>query len=103
MILSTKLAEFDKPIHRQPRINYNLPQAGLGRHPGRENECRSVLPSDEDVFDAAVLIMTGENKGLPDQRMRRIGDRDFLRRSPGTMTSLRIAANGTPLQCTAPS
>jgi hypothetical protein len=91
-----KLAEFDKPIHRQRRINYNLPEAGLGRHPGRKNECRSVLSPHEDMFDAAMLILTGQNKSLSDQRMKQIGDRDFLRRNPGTMTSLRIAAANAP-------
>jgi hypothetical protein len=30
--------------------------------------------------------MTGQNQCLPDQRMKRIGDCDFLRRNPGTMT-----------------
>jgi len=54
-----KLAEFDKPIHRQPRINYNPCKARLDRHPGGKNECRSVLPPHEDMFDAAVLILTG--------------------------------------------
>src|SRR5258708_33552488 len=33
-----KLAEFDKPIHWQPRISYNSRQPGLGRHPGRKND-----------------------------------------------------------------
>jgi hypothetical protein len=74
-----KLAQFDKPMHRQPRINYNSSQAGLGGHPGREKECRSVFPPHEDMFDAAMLILTGQNKCLPSQRMKRIGDRDFLR------------------------
>jgi hypothetical protein len=91
-----KLAEFDKPIHRQPRISYNLRQARLGRHPGGENKRRSILPPHKDMFDAAVQVLTGQNKRLPDQRMKRIGDRDFLRRNPGTMTPLRTKAVDAP-------
>src|SRR5262249_28735209 len=91
-----KLAQFDKPMHRQPRINYNPSQAGLGSHPGREKECRSIPPPHEDMFDAAVLILTGQNKCLPGPRMTRIGGRDFLRRTPGTMTPLRTKADGPP-------
>jgi len=94
-----KLAQFDKPMHRQPRINYNPSQAGLGSHPGREKECRSIPPPHEDMFDAAVLILTGQNKCLPGQGMKRIGDRDFLRQNPGTMTLLRIAAVSVPRSC----
>ena len=94
-----KLAEFDKPIHWQPRISYNCRQAGLARHPGRKNECRSVFPPHEYMFDAAVLIPAGQNKGLPSQRMKRIGDRDFLRRNPGTMSPLRIEAVSAPRSC----
>jgi hypothetical protein len=51
------------------------------------------------MFEAAMLILTGQDKCLPDQRMKRIGDRDFLRQNPGTMSPLRIAvASGLP-QC----
>jgi hypothetical protein len=95
-----KLAEFDKPIHWQPRISYNCCQAGLARHPGRKNECRSVFPPHEYMFDAAVLIPASQNKGLPSQRMKRIGDRDFLRRNTGTMSSLRTKAAGALLRST---
>lgn len=95
-----KLAEFDKPIHWQPRISYNSRQARLARHPGRKNECRSVFPPHEYMFDAAVLIPAGQNKGLPSQRMKRIGDRDFLRRNPGTMSPLRTAVDSALPPCT---
>jgi hypothetical protein len=95
-----KLAEFDKPIHWQPRISYNSRQARLARHPGRKNECRSVFPPHEYMFDAAVLIPAGQNKGLPSQRMKRIGDRDFLRRNPGTMSPLRMKADIVPPRST---
>ena len=44
-----------------------------------------------------------KTKGLPSQRMKRIGDRNFLRRNPGTMSPLRIAADRAPLPCTASS
>jgi hypothetical protein len=98
-----KIAEFDKPIHWQPRISYNSRQARLARHPGRKNECRSVFPPHEYMFDAAVLIPAGQNKGLPSQRMKRIGDRDFLRRNPGTMSPLRTAADSALPPCTASS
>jgi hypothetical protein len=54
-----KLAEFDKSIHWQPRISYNSRQAGLARHPGRKNECRSVFPPHEYMLDAAMLIPAG--------------------------------------------
>jgi hypothetical protein len=60
------LADFDKPIHRQPWMNYNLSQARFRCHPRRKNECRSVLPPHENVFNAAVLILTGQNKCLPE-------------------------------------
>jgi hypothetical protein len=94
-----KLAEFDKPIHWQPRISYNFRQASFARHPGRKNECRSVFPPHEYMFDAAVLIPAGQNKRLPSQRMKRIGDCDFLRRNPGTMSPLRTAAASAPRSC----
>ncbi len=89
-----KLAEFDKPIHWQPRISYNSRQAGLARHPGRKNECRSIAPPRENMFETAVLIAAGQYKGLPSQRMKRIGDCDFLRRNPGIMTTLPTKAAG---------
>jgi hypothetical protein len=76
-----KFAEFDKPIHRQPQISYNCCQAGLARHPGRKNERRSVFPPHEYMLNAAVLIPSGQNKGLPTQRMKRIGDGNFLHRN----------------------
>ena len=91
-----KLAEFDKPIHWQPRISYNFCQAGLARHPGRKNERRSVFSPHEHMFDAAVLIPAGQNKGLPSQRMKRIRNCDFLRRNPGTMSPLRTKAADAP-------
>jgi hypothetical protein len=95
-----KLAEFDKPIHWQPRISYNSRQAGLARHPSRKNECRTVLAPDEYVFDTAVFIPACQNKGLPSQRMKRIGDRDFLRRNPGIMSPLRMPAVNAPPRST---
>jgi hypothetical protein len=58
-----KLAEFDKPIHWQLRISYNTRQGGLARHPGRKNECCTVFPSHEYVFDTVVLIPASQNKG----------------------------------------
>jgi hypothetical protein len=51
------------------------------------------------MFDAAMLVPAAENKCLPDQWMKRIGDRDFLRQTPGTMTPLRIAADSGRLPC----
>ena len=66
-----KLAEFDEPIHRQTRISYNLRQARLHHHPDGKNEGSSVLSPHQDVFDAAVLILTSQNKCLPDKRMKR--------------------------------
>jgi hypothetical protein len=90
-----KLAQFDKPIHWQPRISYNSQQAGLASHPGRKNECRTVFPPHEHMFDTAVLIPARQNKCLPSQRMKRIGDCDFLRRNPGTMNPLRTTAAST--------
>jgi hypothetical protein len=62
-----KFAEFDKTTHRQPRIGYDLRRARIGRDPGGENECRSVFPPHEDMFDAAMLVPAAENKCLPDQ------------------------------------
>ena len=94
-----KVAQFDKPIHRQPRISYNSRQPGTARHPGRKNERRTVCPPHVYMFDTAVLIPASQNKGLPGQRMKRIGDCDFLRRNPGTMSSLRIAAANAPRSC----
>jgi len=61
-----KFAKFDKPVQRQPRMNYNLREAWVGRHPSREKECRSVLPPHEDMFNVTVLILTGQNKCLPE-------------------------------------
>jgi hypothetical protein len=52
------------------------------------------------MFDATVLMLAGQNKCLPDQRMKRIDDRDFLRRNPGTMTPLRMRAVTAPLRST---
>jgi len=80
-----KLAEFDKLSHRESWISDNSHQASLARHPGRKNESRTVLPAYEHMFHTAVLIPTGQNKGLPGQRMKRIGDCDFLRRNPGVL------------------
>jgi hypothetical protein len=60
------LADFDKPIHWQPWMNYNLSQAEIRCHPRGKNECRSVLPPHEDMFDSAMLILTGQAKCLPD-------------------------------------
>jgi hypothetical protein len=84
-----KLAEFDKPIHWKLRTCYNSRQAVLARHPGRKNECGTVFPPHEYVFDTTVLVPASQNKGLASQRMKRIGDCDFLRRNPGTMSPLR--------------
>jgi len=44
------------------------------------------------MFDAAMLILTRQEQCLTEQRVKRIGDRDFLRQNPGTMSPLRIAA-----------
>jgi hypothetical protein len=44
------------------------------------------------VFDTTVLVPASQNKGLASQRMKRIGDCDFLRRNPGTMSPLRNVA-----------
>jgi hypothetical protein len=48
------------------------------------------------MFDAAMLIPAGQNKGLPSQRMKRIGDCDFLRPNPGTMSPLPMKAAIAP-------
>ena len=95
-----KLAEFDKPVHWQPWISYNSRKAGLARHPGRKNECRTVIAPDQYVFDAAVLIPASQDEGLPSQRMKRIRDRNFLRWNPGTMNPLRTGAVSAPPQST---
>jgi transposase IS66-like protein len=42
----------------------------------------------------------GYNKGLPSQRMKRVVDREFLRRNPGTMSLLRIAAASAAIMLT---
>jgi len=91
-----KVAEFDKAIHWKLRICYNLRQAVLARHPGRKNECGTVFPPHEYMFDTAMLVPTGQNIGLASQRMKRIGDCDFLRRNPGTMSPLRTTAVAVP-------
>src|ERR1700730_14510904 len=85
-----KLAEFDKPIHWKLRICYNSRQAVLARHPGRKNECGTVFPPHEYMFDTAVLVPASQNKGLASQRMKRIGDCDFLHQNPGTTSPLRM-------------
>ena len=95
-----KIAEFDQQIHWQPRISYNSRQAGLARHPGRKKECRTVFPPHEYMFDTTVLVPASQNKGLASQRMKRIGDRDFLRRNPGTMSPPRIAEDNEQPSCT---
>jgi hypothetical protein len=58
------LADFDKTIHWQPRMNYNLSQTGIRCHPRWKNECRSVLPPHKDMFDAAMLILTRQDQCL---------------------------------------
>ena len=72
-----------------------------GAHEGRHHRClslflRGLLSAVRVVFDTAVLIPASQNKGLPSQRMERIGDRDFLRRNPGTMSPLRNVASNAP-------
>ena len=52
--------------------------------------CTTVLQPLQALIERHVPA--GQNKGLPSQRMKRIGDCDFLRRNPGTMSPLRIAA-----------
>jgi len=56
-----KLAEFDKADSWAAADQQ--PCASLAwHHPGGEQECRFVLPSDEDMFDASMLILTGQTK-----------------------------------------
>jgi hypothetical protein len=97
------IANFDKPIHRQPWMSYNLSKAWIRCHPRGKNECRSVLLPHENMFDAAMLILPRQDQCLAEERVKRIGDRDFLRQDPGTMSPLRIAADSAPLPCTVPS
>src|SRR4051812_20730384 len=54
--------------------------------------------SDQEVLDAAMLVVANHQHRLPTQRMKRIGDNGFERQKPGIMAPARmkVARTGLP-------
>ena len=50
--------------------------------------------SDQEVVDAAMLVIANHQHRLPSERMKRIGDNGFECQKPGIMAPARTAAGG---------
>ena len=61
-------------------------------HPVRDLIESALRLSDQEVVDAAMLVVANHQHRLTSQRMKRIGDNGFECQKPGIMAPARTAA-----------
>ena len=61
---------------------------GKGHPLGEQNHC-SVTVADDQVAGAAMFLVTDNVHGLPNERMKWVGDHHLVRQTSGIMNCLR--------------